>query len=170
MKRVLVIGSPGAGKSTFARALRDITGLPLYYLDMINHRPDGTNVPREEFDSQLSVILEKDRWIIDGNYQRTLRVRLKRCDSVFLLDYPTDVCLAGAAGRVGVKREDMPWVETEFDPDFRQFIMNFSGTNLPDIYKALDSFPDKDIVILKSREQADKYLCELKTGADISVK
>lgn len=164
MKRVIVIGSPGAGKSTFARALRDITGLPLYYLDMIHHKADGTNVPREEFDSRLSVILGSEQWIIDGNYQRTLRVRLESCDTVFLLDYPTEICLAGAAGRVGVKREDMPWVETEFDPEFRQFITDFSKVCLPDIYKALESVPDKDIVIMKSREQAEKYLRELESS------
>lgn len=74
MLRAMVIGCPGAGKSTFARKLRDITGLPLYYLDMLWHKPDKTNISREEFDRKLSVILEKDKWIIDGNYQRTLEM------------------------------------------------------------------------------------------------
>ncbi len=58
MKRVLVIGSPGAGKSTFARKLRDGTGLPLYYLDMVWHRSDRTNISREEFDQRLCEIME----------------------------------------------------------------------------------------------------------------
>ena len=88
MKRVLVIGSPGAGKSTFARKLRDGTGLPLYYLDMVWHRSDRTNISREEFDQRLCEILEKDRWIVDGNYLRTLEMRLHACDTVFFLDYP----------------------------------------------------------------------------------
>ena len=57
MLRAMVIGCPGAGKSTFARKLRDITGLPLYYLDMLWHKPDKTNISREEFDRTLSVIL-----------------------------------------------------------------------------------------------------------------
>ena len=48
-KKVIIIGSPGSGKSTFARKLRDITGLPLHYLDMIWHRPDKTTVSKEEF-------------------------------------------------------------------------------------------------------------------------
>ena len=60
MKKVIVIGSPGAGKSTFARALRDRTGLPLYYLDMLWHKPDRTNVSREEFDRGLKELLKKD--------------------------------------------------------------------------------------------------------------
>ena len=76
MQKVIVIGCPGAGKSTFARRLRDITKLPLYYLDMLWHKPDRTNISREEFDARLTEILGSGTWIIDGNDQRTLEVRL----------------------------------------------------------------------------------------------
>ena len=95
MQKIIVIGSPGAGKSTFARRLRDISGLPLYYLDMIYHRSDKTAVSREEFDEKLMRILETERWIIDGNYRRTLELRLEKCTDVFLFDLPADVCLNG---------------------------------------------------------------------------
>ena len=78
MEKVLIIGCPGAGKSTFARKLRDETGLPLHYLDMLWHRPDRTNLSPEEFDARLAGILEGERWIIDGNYLRTLETRLRR--------------------------------------------------------------------------------------------
>ena len=125
MERILVIGSPGAGKSTFSRRLREETGLPLYYLDMLWHRPDRTTVEMEVFDRELGKILEKDRWIIDGNYIRTLEMRLKACDTVFFLDYPLEVCLEGVRSRIGKPREDMPWVEQEFDGEFRQWIDGF---------------------------------------------
>lgn len=88
MRRVLVIGCPGAGKSTFARRLRDATGLPLYYLDILWHKPDRTTITREEFDIRLQMILEQDEWIIDGNFARTLPMRLAYCDTVFFLDFP----------------------------------------------------------------------------------
>lgn len=65
MLKAMVIGSPGAGKSTFARKLRDATELPLYYLDMLWHKPDRTNISTEEFDMRLREIVNKDRWIID---------------------------------------------------------------------------------------------------------
>ena len=93
MKKVIVIGCCGAGKSTFARKLRDLTGLPLHYLDMIWHKPDRTNVSREEFDAALQNILSQDSWIIDGNYQRTLDLRLAACDTVFFFDFPVEECL-----------------------------------------------------------------------------
>lgn len=157
-RKIIVIGSPGAGKSTFSRQLRDITGLPLYYLDMINHRPDRTTVTREEFDSRLSEILRTDRWIIDGNYQRTIKTRLECCDAVFLLDFPLEVCLAGATARVGKKREDMPWVEEELDEEFRQWIVDFPKDKLLEIYQMLERYKDKNIVIFKSRQETEKYL------------
>ena len=161
-KKIIVIGCPGSGKSTFCRKLRDITKLPLYYLDMIWHRPDGTHVSREDFDKRLGEILSKDSWIIDGNYQRTLRVRLKKCDTVFLFDLPVQVCIDSARTRIGSRREDMPWVETEFDEEFKRSILSFETDNLPDIYKMLKEHTDKRIVIFKSRQQADEYLDNLK--------
>ncbi len=129
---------------------------------MIWHKPDKTNVSRDEFDQRLNDIIKSDRWIIDGNYQRTLDIRLQACDTVFLLDYPLDVCLDGARSRVGKKRLDMPWVETEFDSEFKQWILDFPSKNLPLIYDSLENYRDKNIVVFKSREQASKYLDELR--------
>lgn len=157
MKRILVIGCPGAGKSTFARRLRDKTGLPLYHLDLIWHKPDRTNISRKEFDERLSEILKKDEWIIDGNYDRTLEMRLKKCDTVFLLDLPTEVCLEGAAARVGKAHGDLPWVETEFDEEFRQRILDFPDRCLPHIYELTEKYKEKNIIIFKSREEIDAY-------------
>ncbi|MBQ4297335.1 MAG: adenylate kinase, partial [Clostridia bacterium] len=133
-KRIIVIGCPGAGKSTFARKLRDKTGLPLYYLDMMFHKPDRTTAPREEFDRKLAAVLQTDEWIIDGNYQRTLAPRFEACTDVFFLDLPLEQCLEGAASRIGTAREDMPWIEREFDPEFRQYILDFRKDQLPRLY------------------------------------
>ena len=161
MQKIIVIGSPGAGKSTFARKLRDKTGLPLHYLDTIWHRPDKTNITRDEFDSKLADILKTGEWIIDGNYGRTLEMRLKACDTVFLLDYPLDVCLAGAKERIGQKREEMPWIEEELDEEFRQWIEDFPNTQLPKIYQLLEQYKDgKQIYILHSRADADDFFKE----------
>lgn len=161
-EKIIIIGSPGSGKSTFARRLREITDLPLYHLDMIKHKPDKTEISKDEFDVKLNDIISKDKWIIDGNYQRTIEVRLKACDTVFLLDYPLDVCLSGAEARIGQKRSDMPWVETEFDPEFKQWIIDFPIKALPKIYELLEKNNDKEIVIFKSREQAEEYLVNLR--------
>lgn len=162
IKKIIIIGCSGAGKSTFARKLRDITGLPLYYLDMLWHKPDKTNVSSEEFDTRLLEIIETDTWIIDGNYGRTLEIRLRACDTVFLLDYPVDICLAGVQSRIGEIREDMPWVENEFDEEFKQWILGFSENEMPAVYELLNKYKyEKNIIIFKSRKDSEDYLNSL---------
>lgn len=162
MQKVLVIGSPGAGKSTFSRKLRDATGLPLYYLDMIWHRPDKTNISREELTARQREIIKTPKWIIDGNYLSTMELRLKNCDTVFFLDYPLEVCLAGAKARIGTKREDIPWIETEFDQEFKQWILDFPKDQLPIIYQLLEKYKENRTVhIFKSREEAEHYLVSI---------
>ena len=163
MKRVLIIGCPGSGKSTFGRGLAAASGLPLHYLDMIWHKPDRTTVSTDEFDRSLSALLATDRWIIDGNYMRTIGLRLGHCDTVFFFDLPTDVCLQGATARIGKPRPDMPWTETELDEEFRQWILDFGIHTRPEIIKELEAHPGLDIYTFRSRDEADAFLRSLDT-------
>lgn len=165
MKKVMIIGSPGAGKSTFARKLRDVTGLPLFYLDMLWHKPDQTTISKVEFDQKLQSIIENEQWIIDGNYLRTLEWRLAACDTVFLLDYPLEVCLSGVESRIGQAREDLPWQETVFDPEFKQWIIDFEKDQLPQIKALLDQYQEtKEIIVFKTRAESEKYLHQTLIG------
>ena len=162
MKKVIVIGCPGAGKTTFAEKLRDRTGLPLFYLDAIWHKPDRTHITRDEFDERLAKILSLDKWIVDGNYSRTVERRIAACDTVFLFDLPTEECLAGAVARLGKKRPDMPWVDTALDPALRAEIERFSEQVLPTIYRLIDAYEDgRRIVIFKNRAEADAFISAL---------
>ena len=159
MQKIIVIGSPGAGKSTFSRKLRDKTGIPLYYLDMVFHKPDRTTASREEFDEKLSQILESEQWIIDGNYQRTLPLRFEKCTDVFLFDLPVEECLKGAAARIGRAREDLPWIETEFDPEFKQYILDFRKDQIPKIYALTDKYREsRRITVFRSGKEADDWI------------
>ncbi len=159
MKKVIVIGCPGSGKTTFAEKLNKLTGLPIYYLDAIWHKPDKTHIPREEFDRRISEIFAAPEWIIDGNYSRTIEMRLKECDTVFLFDLPTEVCLQGATERIGKGRYDLPWIEKELDPEFEGFIKEFPKTTLPQIYELLEKYKkEKQVIVFKSRKDADEFL------------
>ena len=163
MKKAIIIGCPGSGKTTFAEKLNKITGLPLYYLDAIWHKPDKTHIPREEFDERIKDIFSTQEWIIDGNYGRTIEMRMKECDTVFLFDLPTEVCIQGATERIGKGRYDMPWIETELDPEFELFIREFPETTLKKIYGLIEKYKnEKTVVVFKSREEADKYISEIR--------
>ena len=158
-KKIIVIGCPGAGKTTFAERLSRATGLPLYYLDAIWHKPDRTHISRDDFDDRLGEILALDEWIIDGNYSRTLERRMIACDTVFLFDLPTEICLAGATERLGIGRYEMPWIDTELDPKFRVEIEEFKDKKLPKIYNLIEKHgQNKKIVVFKSREEAGEFL------------
>jgi adenylate kinase family enzyme len=164
LQKVMVIGCPGSGKSTFSRALRGKTGLPLYYLDMLYWNADKTTVQREVFRTRLAKILEADAFIIDGNYHSTLEMRFSACDTVFFLDYPTDVCLDGVRSRFGKPREDMPWIETEPDPEFMDYIRRFATENRPEILALIEKYPHVKVITFTSRAEADAYLNAIKTG------
>ena len=159
MRRVLVIGCPGAGKSTLTRALAETLGLPAVYLDRLWWKSGWINRTREEFDARLDAALAEDAWVMDGNYLRTLELRLRAADTVFLLDYPTGVCLEGVRARIGTKREDLPWVEEEFDPEFRQWIEDFSRDQLPEIHRLLEQYGEgREVHVFHSRAEADDWL------------
>ena len=159
MRKVIIIGCPGSGKSTFARKLHEKSGLPLYYLDMIWWRDDKSTVSPGEFDEKLDKILAQDSWIIDGNYNRSLEMRVKECDTVFFLDLPVDMCVEGIKSRVGTKRDDMPWVESCVDDEFLQFVLDFEKDSKPHILQTLEKYPHKNTVVFRSHEEADGYFC-----------
>ncbi len=160
MKKIIIIGCSGSGKTTFAEKLAQKTGTELFYLDCVWHKPDRTHISREDFDERLAEILQKEKWIIDGNYQRTLEARMKVCDTVFFFDLPTEVCLEGATERLGKARYDLPWIDTELDPKLKEEIESFGTKNRPQIYELLEKYKQgREVFIFKSREETDEYLC-----------
>lgn len=159
MHRILIIGCPGARKSTLARKLAKVLDLPLFYLDLIYHREDHTTISKAEFDEKLNEILVQPRWIIDGNYQRTLPLRLSYADTVIFLDFDTKVCLDGINSRQGSKREDMPWESIVNDRQFVEFVQNFQSNNRPVILKLLQSLEETvDVLHFHFRYEMDHWL------------
>lgn len=166
MKKIIIIGCPGSGKSTFSKALENLTGLSLYHLDMLKWNSDKTTVSKRVFEERLDNILEKNEWIIDGNYISTMDYRMKQCDTVFFLDYPLEVCLSGIKQRIGKKRSDMPWIEENEDPEFMDFIKSFDKDTRPEILNLLKKYAPKNIIIFKNREDVGEFLRDYKYQRD----
>ncbi len=160
MKKVVVIGCPGSGKSTFSRALHEKTRLPLFHLDMMYWNEDRTIVEKTVFRQRLSEAMAREAWILDGNYGSTMELRLQACDTVFFLDYPVEVCLEGVKSRRGKVRTDMPWIEAEDEEDgeFLEFIRSYNTESRPVVLELLKKYSDKKVHIFKNRSEAEAYL------------
>jgi len=163
MKKVLIIGCPGSGKSTFGRTLSSVTALPLYHLDMMFWNADKTTVSREILIGRIQNVMNNSEWIIDGNYSSTMEMRLKECDTVFFLDYPTSVCIEGVKCRKGVLRSDMPWVEENDDEEFIKYVKEFNIKNRPEVIGLLNKYSSKNIIIFHSREESQRFISSLKS-------
>jgi len=162
MKKIMVIGCPGSGKSTFSRKLHAITGLPLYHLDMMYWNTDKTTVEKSVFRARLAEAIRKDEWIIDGNYNSTLELRMQACDTVIFLDYPVEVCLSGVKERAGKPRSDMPWIETEEDAEFIGFIKSYNSESRSKVMELLEKYCHKKIYIFHNRDEANGFLAGMK--------
>lgn len=159
MRKIIVIGCPGSGKSTLSKELHRKTGLPLYHLDMMYWNADKTKVERSIFLERLRTALEKEKWIIDGNYGSTMELRMQYCDTVIFLDYPLDICLDGIKERKGKPRSDMPWVESDQDDEeFIESVKNYNSQSRPMVMELLAKYSYKNILIFNNRNEANQFL------------
>jgi len=166
MERIIIIGCSGSGKSTLARALKEKLGLPVVHLDQLWWKAGWKNVTQEEFDSRLAMALNMDKWIIDGNYSRTIPQRLEKCDTIIYLDFGRWECLLGMFQRVlgsyGKVRPDMAMGCPErFDWDFIKFIWNFNKNNRVRNYTWIGMTKHAKTIVLKNRKQVRAFLEQL---------
>lgn len=164
MKRVVVIGCPGAGKTTFSRQLADVTKLPLIHLDFYYHdaKFDYEN-DKDAWRELVKSLVDKNEWIIEGNYKSTFELRFPRADTIIYFDYPRRISVWRTLKRRvqyrNTLRLEMPagWKE-KISPKFMKFVWNFNKTERPMIYELIQRQKDKNIVILKSAAETRKYL------------
>lgn len=164
MERILIIGCGGAGKSTLARQLGEKLNLPVVHLDQIWWAPgDWQHLQREEFDQLVQEELEKPQWVLDGNFNRTLPMRMAKCDTIIYLDFNRMTCLLSWIGRViknwGKARADMaPGCAEWFDPEMASWIWNFNKNNRERYYKMLNEAEGIETIVLKNRRMVKRFL------------
>ena len=163
MERILVIGCPGSGKTRLAKLLGEKLNFPVVHLDRLWWTGTWENVSQEEFDRQLDEVLETEKWIIDGNFSRTMPLRLQHCDTIVYLDYSRWQCLMGMTQRVianyGKSRPDMGGhCPEQFDPEFIKFIWNFNKNNRNMNYTWIAQARHAKAIVLKNRKEANAFL------------
>ena len=144
MERVLVLGCSGAGKSTLSRTLAGRLGLPVIHLDREYWRPGWRETPADEFDRRVAELVAAPRWVMDGNFARTLEPRLARADTVVYLDFPVWRCLYGVCKRAFLAcnfdrpRPDMgPGCPERWDWEFVEWVVNFRRDERPKTLRAI---------------------------------
>ena len=165
MQRILVIGSPGAGKSTLAAELARRTGLPLIHLDQHAWLSGWVQLDRDLWKAKVGELIADDHWVIDGNYTGSLNLRLTRADTVINLELPAWMCVARLLKRIvttrGRVRFDMAeGCPEQWDWSFLLYTARFPRTHRGKIAKRLDSFPGT-VVTLRSPAEVRRFLANL---------
>lgn len=162
MKRILVIGCPGAGKTYFSKKLSKILNLPLVHMDNLYWNKDKTSVDLDTLKVRLQPYLEKEEWIIDGNYHKTLEMRLPYASDVFVLDLPRKECIQGILDRIDQPRDDIPWVEREDDAtELIAWTADYGFRTKDEEIALLNKNKHIKVHVINSRKEMNEYLEKL---------
>lgn len=167
VKKVLVIGSSGAGKSVFSRRLGEATGLPVIHLDSHFWRAGWVEPTKEVWRAQVEELLKGDEWIIDGNYSGTMDLRLASCDTVIFLDFPRHICTMGVIKRAyhyrGRSRPDLPAdCPEKIDWSFIKWTWNYPTRSRPGVLERLSrASAHAKIITLHNRAEVNEFLRKL---------
>ena len=166
MERIIIIGCGGAGKSTLARQLGEKLTIPVVHLDRLFWKSGWIEETQEGFDRKLAAELEKPRWIMDGNFNRTLPQRVAKCDAIIYLDFNRFTCLMGVIKRVlttyGTVRPDMgEGCPERIDFDFLKWVWNYNKNKRQRNYELLNNATHAETIVLKNRRAVKQFLKSL---------
>ena len=163
MNRIVIIGSPGSGKSTLAFKLSKILDIEIYHMDKLFWKANWESISENELEVKLEEILINDKWIIDGNYRKTLEMRIKKADTIILLDISKYKCIYNVfKRRFNKNRIDIAeGCNEKFDIEFLKFIkyiFNFKKNNQKRINDLINGYRnDKKIYIMKNSYEINEF-------------
>lgn len=160
--RVLIVGCGGAGKSTLARKMGELFDLPVVHLDKLFWLPNWVQIENSEFDKRLIESLNKPKWIVYGNYMRTIDMRLCYADLSVMLDMPQNVCIENVYKRYeqykGRTRPDITeGCSEQIDDEFKQWILNYRSDHRDDMINTLRQ-SGKPYKVFQSYDAVDEWL------------
>jgi adenylate kinase family enzyme len=166
MNRIIVLGSSGSGKSTLSRRIGELLDMEVIHLDSYYWQPNWVATPEAEWKAKVAELLERDRWVMDGNYQSSLELRVGYADTLIFIDQSRWVCLWRCIKRFATYRgENRPELaegcNEKIDLDFLKWIWNYPRDVKPKIKSLLEQHLEKQLVWLKSSEEVDTFLAQI---------
>lgn len=167
MNKIMIIGSGGAGKSTLARQISEKLNIPVHHLDVYLWKPNWVMTTREEQIKIQNELVQNEAWIIDGNYDGTMEIRLQEADTIIFLDVPRQICLYRAFKRMikyrdGSRPDMQEGNKEKFDFAFYKWIWNFPKKKRPTLLQRLNQLAvEKQVLVLHTSKEVDQFLTEL---------
>jgi len=166
MQRVLVIGSGGSGKSTVATQLGELLNLEVHHLDKFFWSPGWVKPEPDQWIKTVTDLMDRDSWIMDGNYSGTLELRLQRADTIVFMDLPRLVCMWRIVKRFflyrdGTRPDMAEGCRESLDFEFVSWVWNYHRVSRPKVIKLLQEHAEgKEIFWLRSRNDVKKFLAQ----------
>ena len=165
LNRISIIGGSGSGKSTLTNILSKHLNLPAIHLDSINYKPNWIQVDKNERDDIISSKANEDKWIIDGNYNNTLKERLERADLIIWLDYSSFTQLKGVFKRVvknyNKEKPDVPGCKERMNLKFFKYVLTYNRKKRPKVIELLNDIPKEKILRFTKQKDLNKWLSNL---------
>lgn len=160
--RISIVGGSGSGKSTLCNILSKNLNLPAIHLDAINFLPNWVEIDKKERDRIISSKSMQDKWVIDGNYSKTLKERFERADLIIWLDYSTIMLLKGVLKRLfkdlHKERSEIPGCKERISPTFIKYVITYNKTKRHLILDNIKDIPNDKILVFKRQKDLNNWL------------
>ena len=162
INRISIIGGSGSGKSTLANILSKALNIPTIHLDSINYKANWVQIDKNERDEIISSKANEDKWIIDGNYNKTLKERLDRADLIIWLDYSTFAHLKGVCKRIimnyNKEKPDIPGCKERINFTFLKYVITYNKKKRPKVIELLKGIRDEKLLVFKKQKDLNRWL------------
>ena len=162
VSKISIIGGSGSGKSTLANILSNKLNIPAIHLDAINYKDNWVEIDKKERDKIIEEKAEQDKWIIDGNYNKTLKTRLDNADLIIWLDYSTIAQIKRVLKRYvqnhNKEKEEIPGCKERFNLKFYKDVITYNKKKRPELIKMLKEIPNEKMIIFRKQKDLNKWL------------
>lgn len=169
--RISIVGGSGSGKSTLCNILSKELGLPAIHLDAINYEPNWVEIDKTERDNMILSKAQDDKWVIDGNYNKTLKERFDKADLIIWLDYSTLKQLYGILKRYfttrNSERPEIPGCKERLEPEFIKYVLTYNKKKRPVILDYLKDVPKEKVLIFKHQKDLNAWLKDFTNNPNV---